>query len=175
VYLFNNTSTASLTTAASDSSAALGLRIEKYLLFVALEVIVYVIFVARYEKKNGLFYVILAEMLIIPLVKVGASADFCMKTSVPALFILMLMVMKSLDKMYLEKRRIALCLLIAVLLVGSCTPLSEIKRTIVNTLDCVESGKGIANEEDDIEEHTLNAQNFSGSVEGLFFKWLGKS
>ena len=86
--------------------------------------------------KNPLFYTVALSLIIIPYFHIGTSEDFCLRASIPALFILMIWCAEYLInelprfrmKHFLEK-----CLLVgltAALLIGACTPLMEIYRGI---------------------------------------------
>ena len=62
---------------------------------------------------------------------------------------------------------LALCLLLALLMIGAVTPLHEIKRSFVNTREPYENR--IAG-----EEEVLMGNNFSGSTAGFFWRCLAK-
>ncbi len=77
----------------------------RYLLFFFLEAGVYLYFVYKYRKRDWLVFLITFLMAVSPFIKVGADHDFCMRASVPSLFILMLMCMEVWEGMYSEIRR----------------------------------------------------------------------
>ncbi|MBR3149139.1 MAG: hypothetical protein IKF64_03135, partial [Eubacterium sp.] len=66
-----------------------------YFMFVLLE---FGFLLLALKKKENRFnsLVILCSLLVIPLITVGNSIDFCMRASIPALFLLMLMLMEYL-------------------------------------------------------------------------------
>ena len=104
-----------------------------YLIFVAVEVVIYVLLVYPYYKKQPLFYIIGATLLVVPLIRMGESYDFCMRVSIPSLVILYLYVTETLQRSFKEKNKMVLIPLVIVLIVGLRTPFNEAVRTIKNT------------------------------------------
>lgn len=68
----------------------------KYFLFIFLEAGVYLLILAAPFRKSGLFWITAGSLLLIPLFQVGSSQDFCMRVSIPALFVLQLLIQKAL-------------------------------------------------------------------------------
>ena len=113
-------------------------------------------------------------LCLIPIFKVGYSNDFCMRASIPGLFLIMVWVMEALSASRKQKNYLLLCGLIAVLLVGSVTPVFEFRRTLTETYRRINSGE-IVYAEDSKEVNILNSPNFSGDVEqSFFYKYLAK-
>ena len=69
-------------------------RIVMLILFYLLECGVYMILIYRKYKKDLLYYTVGISLFIIPIFRIGSGCDFCMRASIPALFILMIMVLR---------------------------------------------------------------------------------
>lgn len=128
--------------------------------FLFIEVGLYLCLLFRDVEDKGLFNVVAISLIIIPFIAIGKSNDFCMRVSIPGLFIVMLWCMESLGKRRMNIRVIALIL---CLLIGAVSPIHEFKRALVNS-----------NEEYKIEyvkdEAVFNAINFSGSLDTFFWQ-----
>ena len=145
-----------------------------YVMFILLEVGIYILFLYKYQKKNPLFYIIIGCLLIIPLFRVGYGSDFCMRASIPALILLMLMCLQSYTEALKNKKYIYIGALTAVLIIGAITPLHEINRAINKTIYYQRNGKNIWAEESNKEE-LLNSSNFSGVIDNnIFYKYFCK-
>lgn len=146
----------------------------KFVIFLILEVGVYASLIYKYNKQNKLYYFVLLCLCVIPPIKVGYSIDFCMRASIPALFILMLWVIKAVQEAW-QKRESAVFLgLIVALIIGSVTPICEFKRTFTQTFDRIENEQIVYEEDMDILQ-ILNSVNFSGDIEkNFFFQYLVK-
>lgn len=59
-----------------------------YILFMLFEFGIFAILIAKAFKKNYLFYVMLAELIVFPLFNVGINSDLTMRGSIPAIFML---------------------------------------------------------------------------------------
>ena len=94
--------------------------------FVVLEAGVY-IFCLRKELLRYDDYLLVAslELIVIPLYKLTDANDFCMRASIPALFILCISVIR-----YLLHHKNKTCLALALcLLIGAATPATEMLRS----------------------------------------------
>lgn len=139
-----------------------------FLIFFVLEAGVYFIAIAKNSVNNRLFYVSLISLIIIPFIKVGYNADFCMRVSIPALLVLFLL---TVDSIYAYKKsgdKIRLYILIALLVIGAATPLREINRTLVETRNRYINEENIAFDKVS-EEEIFISPNFSGETDGNFF------
>lgn len=146
----------------------------KYFMFIILEIGIYFLLLYKYQKKNSFYYYILINLLMIPFFKIGAASDFCMRASIPALFILMVLVMDTLIEAKAKKDVLVLGGLILTLLIGSVTPIHEIGRTFRETIERLYT-------EDQVYEQSsntydlLNSGNFSGATDfSFFFKYIVK-
>lgn len=144
-------------------------RLLKYLLFYFLEFGVYLYFICRYRKRDSMVHLITIILVICPFIKVGYGYDFCMRASVPALFILMLMCMETLERICLDGKKFLLVGYCVVLLLGAITPFNEINRSVRETFWCTTNGESVRYPEVNIENELLYAKNFSGKVDGNFF------
>ena len=147
----------------------------KYLLFFFLEFGIYLYFICKYRKKDSMIYLITAILVICPFIMVGDNHDFCMRASVPALIILMLMCIETLEKIRLDGKKLLLAAYCAVLLLGAITPFNEIHRSVRETFWRVTNGESVRYPEFDIERELLRFGNFSGEVSGnLFYEYFAK-
>lgn len=146
----------------------------KYVIFLIVEVGVYILVTYKYNQQNKLFYFICLLLAVIPPIHIGTSNDFCMRASIPALFILMLIVMDTLRSSYLAKDILVFRALVIVLMIGSMTPLFEFTRTISETNRRIQNAE-VVYEEDKRFEVILSEGNFCGDIENnLFFKYIAK-
>ena len=146
----------------------------KYIFFILVEVGAYLILLYKYNRNSGFYYVLLFSLLVIPPIKVGSAGDFCMRVSIPALFMLMLLVMDALERAKKEQNRCIFVSLIVVLCIGSVTPIHEIVRTFKYSVERI-------NAQEQVYESTLdsvqllNSPNFSGDVkDSFFFKYIAR-
>lgn len=158
-----------------------------YLSFLLLEGGIYLFLIWRDNRREPLFYLTWVIMAICPLITVGTSVDFCMRASIPAVFILMLLCIKylfdhenalSAKKFNLET--VTVCLLVVALCIGAVTGARELLRGI----DTIRAEEQLAVVND--WTYSMN-RFFTGSLEGtdrnfiandytktFFFKYLAK-
>lgn len=103
----------------------------EYFMFILLEFVLYYILVYKQNKDDKYFYIVLAELLVCPMIWMR-DGNFTMRASMPALFILMMYVLNTFEKENDNRIKAAL---IVLLVIGSATPLSEINRSIYNTIN----------------------------------------
>lgn len=149
-------------------------HLSKYMMFLLIEVGVYFILIYQLNKKNKLYYFLLLCFCIIPPIKVGSAGDFCMRVSIPALFMLMIMVMDSLEKAKKEKKTAIVIGICVTLCVGAVTPLHEISRSFSETVNRLNNGEQLY--EDTLDSNKLlNGSNFSGAVnDSFFFQYIAR-
>lgn len=149
-------------------------HLSKYIIFILLEIGVYFIILYKLNKDNKLYYVLLICLCVIPPIKVGGGSDFCMRVSIPALFMLMIMVMDSLERAKRERENVVLIGLCTALFLGAITPLHEISRTCSETVNRLNHEEQIYEDTAD-ERNILNAGNFSGATnDSFFFKYIAR-
>lgn len=111
-----------------------------FLVFFALEAGAYLVLVYRDQKRNPLYYTVFASLLLIPHFRVGRSNDFCMRVSIPGVFLLMVFcgeaLLKHWDELKMPKfsQKAQTLLLVVCLLIGAATPCVEIGRGFYHVL-----------------------------------------
>ncbi len=101
-----------------------------YLLFVLLEFGIMSAILFTKFKRNSLFYMVLAMLLLIPFVQLGTGRDFVERVSIPSLFIFMCFVIEYLFTMPNNwKKKI----LIGCILVGAIVPAQKIIKSAAVT------------------------------------------
>ena len=132
--------------------------------FVLIEVGIYLYLLHTYVVEKELFNIVAVSLLVIPFIIVGSSNDFCMRASIPELFLIMLWCIEAFDT---HKWNLRLFLLATALLIGSVTPAHEIRRSIANSrVDFAVTGIE--------EEGIFEGHNFSGITESFFWKNIAK-
>lgn len=150
------------------------------LLFYVIEVGIYLLLVRRYYRKNVLFYAIAISSLVIPFIRIGESVDFCMRTSIPNVFVLMAFCSKYLVRAvdafpFLPKRKKGKYIaLVVTLMIGACTPIMEIYRGFYHVFS--EKSIFLANDTIGSIASLGVTGNFSSSyyLEKPFFSYLAK-
>lgn len=87
LYFANNISAAS--TGANKSSF-------NYIPFIIFECGLYLLFLFVDHRKEPLYWICVGSLLVIPFYSIGSSQDFCMRVSIPALFVMQIMIQQSL-------------------------------------------------------------------------------
>lgn len=102
----------------------------KFLLFILLEVGVYLLLISPDHYKNPLYYVLWASFLVFPYFHIGQSLDFCMRATIPALFVLMVYAGRFLMAHFRERgwKKVCAWALLVCLVIGTATPAVEIYR-----------------------------------------------
>ena len=146
----------------------------KLIIFLILEIGVYGVLLYKYNQENKLFYFIMLCLCIIPPVKVGFSNDFCMRASIPALLLLMILVIKAVEESWKKKDYRVFAGLMLVMVVGSVTPVCEFKRTLSETFRRIKQDEIVYAEDTDMLL-ILNECNFAGNIDGnIFFEYLAR-
>lgn len=149
-------------------------RLLRYLLFYFLEFGVYMYFVCKYHKKDPMVWLIVCILVVCPLIKVGSKYDFCMRASVPALFILMLLCMDTFGRIRLDGKKYLFAAYCATLLIGAITAFNEIHRSISETFWRVTYEESVRYPEVRVED-MLRMGNFSGETQdSVFYKYFVK-
>lgn len=148
-------------------------RLIIYYIFIFLEVGVYLLVIYKYQKKNGIYYLIGVCLSLFPFVKVGTSADFCMRASIPALLILILLVIDTILQAYCKRDMKTIIILFIIFLIGSVTPIIEINRTVINTYNSFKAYGSLEIEEDTrkevYEELNISGVKYSGNIKDNVF------
>ena len=141
------------------------------------EYIIYILLLYRYNKKDKILGILLITVFFYSFIKVGGGKDFSMRTNIPLIFYMSLVVMKQLQRKDVSK--VINALLIAVLCIGAVTPATEFIRTFSHELIQVRI-KGTEfsrNEELDTvfdKEKNECYKNFIADRDSIFFKYLAK-
>lgn len=103
-----------------------------YSIFVLVEFLLYVLIMGKQAWGYRFYWVVLAELLILPNFHYGSFNESTMRISIPALFILMVMCLKFiLEREKTDTRRRVLCV---VMVIGFLTAGTELQRNISLTL-----------------------------------------
>lgn len=149
-------------------------NLAKYILFLLLDVGAYAVLIYRYNKENKLYYFVLFCLCIIPPIKVGYGVDFCMRASIPVLFILMVLVIDALEKAKTEKHHVNFAALLFVLLIGANTPIHEMTRTFTETFTRI-NNEEMVYAEDMEHDQLLSLENFvCDTGKSFFYRYMAK-
>jgi len=143
-----------------------------WFLFYIIEAGIFIIVVWKYQKNNYLLFYSAIWLAICPLLfSVGMLNDLCMRGSIPALVIILLLVIDTINKCYLAKDFKTFTLIVIILAIGSSTPIREITRTTYNTVDRVRKSQPVACESKD----PLEIDDYRGPIkDNIFFDYLAK-
>lgn len=97
------------------------------------------------NKKNILWYINISILLILPWLKMGLCNDIVMSGSMPSLFVLMILVIKTLfDDKESQTLGIRKGIIIATLVVGCLYPARELADNIITNGPGLDRGDGYA-------------------------------
>ena len=114
-----------------------------YLLMMFLEVFIFLIVMGKSAVKYRFYYVVIAELLLFPVYTL-IQYSFHIRGTIPALFILMVFVMKFfIDEKHPSLRIRKICM-VAVLFVGALTAVGEMNRSILHNILFLIKDKEIA-------------------------------
>ena len=142
-----------------------------YLLFIIIEVLFYFILTYRDNKNNILYQIILFELVLIPLFLMSPANDFCMRASIPCLFILMVYFIQ-----YMENYSKKSVFVYFLLLLSFVVPIVEISRSVYYTFtskatlisdDVVSIGNPKSNQE-------LVERQFYGRLDSFYYQYISK-
>lgn len=108
----------------------------RYILFCILEFAFLALMLYDKNRKKPLYWFTIISLFVLGAFRMGTAADFAMRATIPALFVLMVFTIRHFnDNIYIHKAKVRyLCLkkssitIIAVLLIGTVTPLTECFR-----------------------------------------------
>lgn len=118
----------------------------KFLLFFALEIGAVLLLLWPANRKRFMFYIACGSLVLIPFIRVGFGTDFCMRGSIPALFLVMVYAAeflihtdwrkkeKALPVRHAPNRRTLALLLAIILIIGAATPVMEIYRGLYHVV-----------------------------------------
>lgn len=104
--------------------------------FYMLEVGIYLLLLFPSQRGNVLYWTTILSLLILPYFKVGVSNDFCMRASIPGVFLTMVFccdaIVNQCSRIEFRKAgiptKLRLIALVLALAIGACTPAVEIAR-----------------------------------------------
>ena len=170
LYLSNNSSAQKINFYAPVHSEA---ELYGYIVFVLFEVGLYLLVIVSESYKKPLFWIMTAVLVLCPMVLVGYGGDFCMRASIPALLVLYIFVIQSLESLKSKKKWKGYVFLVLLLLIGAMTPVREIVRTVINTTALMRQNAEFMNYVEDNE--IMGAPNFSTDVEdNSYYKYIAK-
>lgn len=102
-------------------------RIVLLALFYLIEFGIYAVLIWKDHKRDYYYYMTIAALIVIPLFKVGKGRDFCMRASIPLMFLLMIWVLKFLiDNAKNSKYQMHIIGLVVALTISSFNVISPI-------------------------------------------------
>jgi len=151
-----------------------------HLVFLALDAGIFMALLLKKQFRNPLFYVVGLSLLIIPYFHIGSSEDFCLRASVPGIFLVMVWCVEylvhELPKFRASSRwdKAISVLLIVALLIGAATPVMEIYRGVYNAVQ--EGTVLLAKDWIGSIGNLDDAANFTGAnyFDSFFFKYLSR-
>lgn len=105
------------------------------LVFYLLEAGIWLALLGWEHRREALFWCVALSLLMIPFFHLGSSEDFCMRVSIPGVFVLMALCARSLCtrpawRSMKTASRLRLAALVCALLLGAATPCMEIARGV---------------------------------------------
>lgn len=162
-----------------------------YYFFIVFDCGFFLLFLCAEHRKKPLYWICLGSLLLIPFFRVGTSQDFCMRVSIPALFMIQIMVQQTLlgksdqktdskipahpgkRQMTGREKKIIRIALAVCLVIGMVVPLQEMSRSVYltlppNNITWADTTKTLGNDMKSFE-------NFLGSVtDNLFYEYLAR-
>ncbi len=140
-------------------------------IFYFLEAGVFLLILYPLIKEKQLFWINAICLYVIPLIRVGYSFDFCMRASIPGLLLIVLWIIDAFDNFTPataeRKPKIIMGLLVTFLVIGSITPIHELKRTYENTYNYYEPYTIT-------EAEMYEVPNVRGDSTSFFWKYLAR-
>lgn len=109
----------------------------QYFLFLLMEAGVFLFLVWQDHENDLLFYLTWIAAFLCPLITVGTAGDFCMRASIPVVFVMMVMCIRylfdhgaSLGEKGFSVQKLLCILLIIALVLGAVTPIVEFWRGV---------------------------------------------
>lgn len=145
-----------------------------YLLFMFFEALIYYFLIYKHNKNNGLYWCSLITLLIVPWISLGNAFEICMRSSIPSLVVLFVLIIETIDFYIENNEKKLLIALLVVLGLGMINPCHEITRSVSMTI--LKNREGVpVRIEDDIVNNIPKHRNFFGLIKDtFFFKYLSK-
>jgi hypothetical protein len=181
-YLYYSTNTATSDSGFASNSGSLSFV--TYCIFIFIEFLMYVILSTRKFYKKRYYLVATIGLFLTPFFNLGGAQDFCMRASIPFLFILMVYIIEYLLQSisFNGKDNIGLnsgaVIMIILLTIGSATPLTEFRQSLVQI---AQSGGArtslIADDVKTLDNGDMDRGNFitMHASDTLFYRYLAKN
>ena len=142
-------------------------RVCIWVLFFTLEVGVLIWCLHKLGKDTELVMFTGAILIVCSAIQLGGYNEFCMRASIPGLFLLSLLCMQI-----PQEKNIYSWILILVLLIGTITPVHELRRSLAFT----QESYAINTVDDELLYGQVSNEhgNFSGTLESLFWRYFAK-
>lgn len=144
-----------------------------YLWFILIEFGLWYMVIYKSQHNKGIYWLTFVVLLVCPLIKIGYFIDFCMRASIPALFVLYEMVLDAIDD-YIEKAdKIRLGMIVVLFLIAGVNCYETLVAVIQPMTENLYFEK--ENVLELIEEPLFaTAENFFASENTFFFRYIGK-
>ncbi|MEQ8155169.1 MAG: hypothetical protein ABRQ25_09850 [Clostridiaceae bacterium] len=178
-YLYCSTNTAT----SNNGFKLNNLSVAVYYIFIVIEFLMYVVLIMRSSYKKQFFLFSVAGLFITPLFTLGDSQDFCMRASIPFLFILMIYIIDyllgnvSFCGKGILKLDIASVMLIIFLALGAATPLTEFRQSHVQIVQSISNGTSFfADKFGTLGDANMVRDNFvtMHASDKFFYRYLAK-
>jgi len=181
-YFYYSTNAATSNSGFASNSGSLSFV--TYYIFIFIEFLMYVILITRKFYKKRYYLIATIGLFLTPLFNLGGAQDFCMRASIPFLFILMIYIMEYLlqsisfngkDTISLNSGAVVMIILLTI---GSATPLTEFRQSFVQI---VQSGgvrtSLIADNVITLDNGNMDRGNFitMHASDTLFYRYLAKN
>ena len=141
-----------------------------YLGFLCIEIGIYILLTYKKGKSSNVYISSIVMFLLCPIFVIGSSIDFCMRVCIPAQIILFIYILLGIKEIDLNRDKLYAFVLVAALLIGSVTTISEFSRTINNYPEYKEKGVDIAR-----NEEIMESMNFCSKVDdSIFYKYFSR-
>ncbi|MFV0529714.1 MAG: hypothetical protein ACK5MN_13485 [Lachnospiraceae bacterium] len=154
------------------------------LVFYLVEFGLYAVCILKYQKKNPLFYIVLATLLAVPVLSiVGFGTDFGMRACIPAQLILYLLVVDTVQVAWQKRSKYLLLVLAVCLYIGSLSSMIEINRSLQPTFQELYQKNPLTGYQGEVTQmyvrrqnlgEPLNHPNFFGDSDSFFFSYIAK-
>ena len=143
------------------------------------EVGIYLLLIWSFHKKEVIFYAVAISLFFIPAIHIGVSNDFCMRASIPGVFVTMVWCNEQISKLVKTRLKKGLNLrmtaLLLALMIGAFTPSVELFRGFYHVVkEKTIFLENMPNETLDVVDGVSYNFETSNASEQLFFKYFAK-
>ena len=155
----------------------------QYLLFIAVEFVIYLILIWRDSYKKPYFVFSVIGLLLVPFITLGNEQDFCMRASIPMLLIFMVYIIDYLLNNIDGKKKRGLPFstkampLIFCLMIGAVTPFVEYRASFRQMSDNLINGTSMyADYFGTLGDEGMKRDNFvtMNTSDTLFYRYIAK-